>query len=72
MIFRKSELGVQGYVDAGNGGDVDSRKNTFGYVYTFGKTTICWVLRLQKIVALMSWKAEYVAITKATMEMIWL
>ena len=34
LCFRKSNLGLQGYVDADNGGDVDSRKSTTGYVYT--------------------------------------
>ena len=34
LCFRKSDLGLQGYVDADNGGDVDSRKSTTGYVYT--------------------------------------
>ena len=72
LVFRKSELGLQGYVDADNGGDVDSRKSTSGYVYTFGGTAISWVSRLQKIVALSSCEAEYVAITEATKEMIWL
>ena len=60
LVFRKSELGLQGYVDADNGGDVDSRKSTTGYVYTFGGTAISWVSRLQKIVALSSCEAEYV------------
>ena len=35
LIFRKSELGLQGYIDADNIGEIDSRKSTFGYVYTF-------------------------------------
>ena len=72
LVFRKSELGLQGYVDADNGGDLDSRKSTSGYVYTLGGTAISWVSRLQKIVALSSCEAEYVAITEATKEMIWL
>ncbi|CAM8901721.1 unnamed protein product [Rhodiola kirilowii] len=36
ICFRKSELGLQGYVDANNGGDIDSRKSTSGYIYTYG------------------------------------
>ena len=46
LIFRKSELGLQVYVDADNGGDVDIKKSMSGYVYTFGRVDICWVSRL--------------------------
>ena len=66
---KQSDLGLQGYVDADNGGDVDSRKSTTGYVYTLGGTAISWVSKLQKIVALSSCEAEYVAVTEATKEM---
>ena len=72
LYFRKSKTGLQGYVDADNGGDIDSRKSTSGYVYTFGGTAISWVSKLQKIVALSSCEAEYVAVTEATKEMMWL
>ena len=72
LCFTKSKTGLQGYVDADNGGDIDSTKSTTGYVYTFGGTAICWVSKLQKIVSLSSCEAEYVAVTEATKEMIWL
>ena len=71
-IFRKYELGLQGYVDADNGGDVENKKSTSEYIYTFEGTAICWVSRLQKIVTLSSCEALYVAITEATNKMIWL
>lgn len=72
LRFTKSKTGLQGYVDADNGGDIDSTKSTTGYAYTFGGTAICWVSKLQKIVSLSSCEAEYVAVTEATKEMIWL
>ena len=72
LCFTKSEKGLQGYVDANNGGDIDSTKSTTGYVYTFGGTAICWASKLQKIVSLSSCEAEYVAVTEATKEMMWL
>lgn len=72
LCFRKSDLGLNGYVDADNGGDVDSRKSTTGYVYTLGGTAISWVSKLQKVVALSSCEAEYVAVTEAAKEMMWL
>lgn len=41
-------------------------------VFTFGCTAVSWVSQLQKIVALSTTEVEYVAITKASKEMIWL
>ena len=63
---------LQGFVDADHGGDVDLSKSTSGYIYTIGGTTVSWMSRLQKCVSLSSTKAEYVAITEAGKEMIWL
>ena len=54
------------------GGDLDGRKSTTGYVYTVGGTTFSWVSKLQEIVALSTTEAEYVAVTEASKEMIWL
>ncbi|XP_068649057.1 secreted RxLR effector protein 161-like [Aristolochia californica] len=47
-----SDMGLQAYVDANMAGDIDCRKSTTGYVYTLGSTTVSWVSKLQKIVAL--------------------
>ena len=61
-----------GYVDSDLAGDVDTRKSTTGYVYTLGGTAVSWVSRLQKIVALSTTEVEYVAVTDAGKEMVWL
>ena len=37
-----------------------------------GGTTVSWILKLQNFVSLSTMKAEYVAGTKASKEMIWL
>ncbi|KAE8692217.1 Receptor-like serine/threonine-protein kinase SD1-8 [Hibiscus syriacus] len=49
-----------------------SRRSTTGYVYTLGGTAVSWVSQLQKIVALSTTEAEYVAVTEASKEMVWL
>ena len=59
-------------VDAGSTGNVDIRRSTRGYVYTLGGTAVSWGSQLQKIVALSTTEAEYVAITEASKEMVWL
>ena len=63
---------LQGFADADLGGDVDSSKSTYGYIYTIGGTTVSWMSRLQKCVSLSSTEVEYVAIAEYRKEMIWL
>ena len=53
-------------VDADLAGNVDIRRSTIRYVYTLGDTAVSWGSQLQKIVALSTTEAEYVAITKAS------
>jgi hypothetical protein len=53
-------------------GDKDSRRRTTGYVFTIGGTTVSWISKLQKVVALSTTEVEYVAATEASKEMIWL
>ena len=53
-------------VDADSVGNVDIRRSTIGYVYTLGGTTVSWGSQLQKLVALSTTEAEYVAITEAS------
>ncbi|PON98661.1 hypothetical protein TorRG33x02_055610 [Trema orientale] len=72
LCFRKSNLGLQGYVDADMASDVDGRKSTTGYVFILGGTAVRWVSKLQKIVALSTTETEYVAVTEASKELIWL
>ncbi|GKC63544.1 retrovirus-related pol polyprotein from transposon TNT 1-94 [Tanacetum coccineum] len=50
----------------------DSGKSTTSYVFTIGGTTISWMSRLQKSVALSTTEAKYMAISKAAKELIWL
>jgi hypothetical protein len=72
LCFGGSNIVLQGYVDSDMEGDKDSRRSTTGYVFTVGGTTVSWILKLQKVVALSTMEAEYVAATEASKEMIWL
>ena len=53
-------------VDADLAGNVDIRRSTIGSVYTLGGTAVSWGSQLQKIVALSTTEAEYVATTEAS------
>ncbi|KAL3830794.1 hypothetical protein ACJIZ3_019596 [Penstemon smallii] len=72
LYFGRGQVKVQGYVDADFAGEVDHRRSTTSYVFTVGSTAVSWMSRLQKIVALSTTEAEYVAVTEASKEMIWL
>ena len=72
LCFGTSDLNLKGFVDANLAGDIDSRKNTTGFVFTLGGIAISWGSNLQKVVALSTTEAEYVAMTEAAKEMIWL
>ena len=53
-------------------GDVDTRKSTIGYLVTHSGGAVSWQSRLQKCVALSSTEAEFIAITEASKELLWL
>ncbi|KAE8674463.1 CC-NBS-LRR class disease resistance protein [Hibiscus syriacus] len=72
LCFKGGDTIMIGYVDADLAGNVDIRRSTTGYVYTLGGTAVSWVSQLQKIVALSTTEAEYVAVTEASKEMVWL
>ena len=63
---------MQGYVDADFASEVDLRRSTTSYVFTVGTTAVSWISQVQRIVALSTTEVEYVAVTEASKEMIWL
>ena len=72
LCFKGGDMVLTGYVDADLAGNVDIRRSTTGYVYTLGGIAVSWGSQLQKIVALSTTEAEYVAVTEASKEMVWL
>ena len=61
-----------GYSDADWAGDIDTRHSTSGYVFQIYNNTISWCSKKQKTVAKSTTEAEYVALSFATQEAIWL
>ena len=72
LTFGDSKLVLEGYVDADWAGDLDGRKFTSGYLFTFVGGVVSWQLRLQKCVALFTTEAEYIAANEAGKKMLWL
>lgn len=61
-----------GFLDADYSGDLDKRRSILGYIFTYEGNVLSWKVNLQTIVALSTTEAEYVAITEAAKEAIWL
>ena len=66
------DLKLSGYCDADWGGELDTRRSTTGYTFLYGNCGISWKSKLQKTVALSSAEAEYMGITAATQECMYL
>ena len=75
LVFEMDSTGKQdciGYVDSDYAGDLDKRRSTTGYVFTFSQAPVSWRSTLQSTVALSTTEAEYMAMTEAMKEAIWL
>ena len=74
IMFARQREGTcrSGFVDSDYAGDLDKRRSTTGYVFTCGGGPISWRSMLQSISALSTTEAEYMALTEAAKEAIWL
>lgn len=64
--------GLVGYSDADWAGDPASRRSTSGSVFYYRGGLISWASRRQQCVTLSSMEAEYVALSEACQETMWL
>jgi len=63
---------LRGYVDASWGEDPSTRKSQSGFVFTLGNAAIAWKSKLQTTVALSSTEAEYLALSTAVKDALFL
>lgn len=63
---------LTGYADADWANDLDDRRSITGYVFYVHGCPIAWTSRKQRTVALSTTEAEYIALSSATQEAIWL
>ncbi|KAK9069158.1 hypothetical protein SSX86_013274 [Deinandra increscens subsp. villosa] len=61
-----------GYVDSDFAKDLDKYRSITGYVFLLYGNVVSWKATLQGVVALSSTEAEYMALTEAVKEAIWL
>ena len=78
MVYRSCYTRLTGgahltsYSDSDMAGDVDTRKSTTGVLFFLGQSPISWQLAKQKVVALSSGEAEYIAAATAACQGVWL
>lgn len=73
LTFTKHEkIDIQGFCDSDFAADLDKRRSVSGYVFKVGGNTVSWRSTLQHVVALSTTEAEYMALTEAVKEALWL
>jgi ATP-binding cassette subfamily B (MDR/TAP) protein 1 len=72
LYFGGSKAKLIAYSDSDLAGDIDGRKSTSGYLVTHSGGAVSWQSRLQKCVALNTTKAEFIAVTEVSKELLWL
>lgn len=60
------------YSDADYAGDCTDRKSTSGFVFLLNGSSICWRSKKQTVVAQSTTEAEYIAMSYAVREAIWI
>ena len=72
LKFTAGDGVLRGYSDADWAGDFDTRRSTSGYAFKIGNATVSWSSKRQATVAKSTAEAEYVALSYATQEAVWL
>lgn len=70
--LKKQDSYVMGFVDTYYAGDLDTRRSLTGFVFQIFGCTVSWKASLQHVVALSTTEAEYIAVTEAVKEALWL
>ena len=63
---------LTGYTDADWAGDLSTRRSTTGYVFQVQGNTVSWCSKRQGCVARSTTEAEYIALSTASQEAVWL
>ena len=73
IIFKVDEPeSCKAYSDADWAGDKDDRQSTSGYLFQIAGGPVSWQSKKQDTVALSTTEAEYVALSSATQECVWM
>jgi len=72
ILFQKTGKPLHGHADADWASCAEDRRSYSGYFFTLGGAAVTWEARKQRTVALSSVEAEYLALSEATKEALYL
>jgi hypothetical protein len=72
IVSADNTLALTGYADANWGSDLETRRSTTGYLFMVHGSLVSWCSKRQATVALSSAEAEYMSVSSAAQEAIWL
>ena len=72
LVYKRAGADLAGYVDADWGNCPRNRRSYTGFVFKVADAAVTWEARKQKTVALSSTEAEYMAMSEATKEAMYL
>lgn len=72
MFAKQDQVSVVRFVDADYAGGMDDRRSTPGYVFALAGGPICSRSMVQLLVALSTTESEYMTVTEAAKEALWL
>ncbi|CAB0041973.1 unnamed protein product [Trichogramma brassicae] len=72
LTYSRSEEGLVGFADADWGSDITDRRSYSGYMFSLSNSAVSWCSKKQKSVALSSTEAEYMSLSDAAKEAIFL
>jgi hypothetical protein len=71
LIYGKKDSGLIAYADADWGSDPHTRRSNTGYLVLIGGAAVSWNSRAQKTRALSSTEAEYMSLSDACRQLVW-
>uniref|UniRef100_A0A1J3I7B7 Retrovirus-related Pol polyprotein from transposon TNT 1-94 n=2 Tax=Noccaea caerulescens TaxID=107243 RepID=A0A1J3I7B7_NOCCA len=73
LTFTKNkDFSIEGFCDSDYATDLDKRRSVTGFIFKVWGNTVSWRSNLQSVVALSTTEAEYMALSSAVKEAIWL
>ena len=72
LVYGGLELKLKGFIDSSFQSDPDDCKSISGYVFTLNGGVVSWKSTKQQIVADLVTKVEYIAVSEAAKEAIWM